>query len=154
LIKKGVTSGFDNTLKVTEAENFTVRVGSTYDRRTGEEVKVSDVYVRKEYRGRTSKYDIGILKLAKSINLDGVTKKATKLPSSSDYNVEDETNCYVQGWGVNPNDPDTHHLYRADVSTYNTTECANQWSQPVYVQHQVCALGEDDADACSVSETI
>lgn len=149
-----MTSGFDQTLQVTDAQNFTVRVGSTYDRRTGEEVKVSDVYTRDEYRGRTSKYDIGILKLERSIRLDGVTKKATKLPTSSSYNVADETRCYVQGWGVNPNDPDTHHLYRADVSTYNTSDCAKQWPQPVYVQHQVCALGEDDADACSVCKTI
>lgn len=49
---------------------------------------------------------------------------------------------------MNPNNPGTHHLYRADVSTVNTDECNKQYDQPVRDQNQICALGSDDADAC------
>lgn len=130
---------------------YHVRSGSEYSNRGGENYRVSNLYIPDNYNGETTHNDMGILKLTRSMTLDGRIRKATKLPSSSSLHVPVDTNCYVQGWGFNPNDPGTNQLYRADVSTVDTHECNKQWGQPVYEQHQVCALGSDDADACSVS---
>jgi hypothetical protein len=98
----GVTTGNGDNVQKVPAQNFSVRAGSTDQFSGGENVDVSDVYIRDGYRGDDSTYDIGILKLSRDLTLDGITEKATKLPDSSSFNVPDGTNCYVQGWGYNP----------------------------------------------------
>lgn len=128
--------------------SFTVRVGSAYSNRGGEEYKVSDVYSKIwSYNN-----DIGMLKLSTSISLDGSTKKAIRMPRSSNYFPDENSNVYIQGWGTNPNDPETYQMYRADVSTMSTEECNEYWNDPP-TNHstQVCTLGNKDAGPCSVS---
>jgi hypothetical protein len=47
------------------------------------------------------------------------------------------------------------NIYRADVSTYDIQDCASDYNNPpITAEHQVCALGEHDADACKVRYTI
>lgn len=95
----GVTTGIFGTAQKRDPSIYTVRAGSDYSHRGGEEYKVSDIYTRDIYNGATTHNDISLLKLTRSMTLDGRTKKATKLPTSSSYNVPTDTNCYVQGWG-------------------------------------------------------
>jgi secreted trypsin-like serine protease len=148
-----VTTGTGENLRKVPARNFTVHTGSTDKFFYGEDFTVSDVYIRDEYNGDISFYDIGILKLDRDLILDGNFRKATILPTSSSYYDPVGTNCYVQGWGYNPDDQGTTHLYRADVSVSNINECARDSTVPISKEHQVCALGNNDADACAVSST-
>lgn len=97
--------------------------------------------------------DIGMLKLNRRISLNGSTKKAVRLPYSSNYYPADHSSAYVQGWGANPNNPSTDQMYRADVATVSADECTSYWVNPQISQStQVCAIGNRDAGPCTVSE--
>lgn len=74
-------------------DDYTVRVGSTYEDRGGEQYKASTVYCKIW----SNLNDIGMLKLSNRISLDGSTKKALSLPTSSDYYPETDMNLYIQG---------------------------------------------------------
>lgn len=72
-------------------ENYTVRVGSTYNDEGGYQVKVSNVYVK----AAGNHDDIGMLKLRQPLSLGGSRMQAVKLPTSARY-PEGEMS-YVQG---------------------------------------------------------
>lgn len=147
----GVTTGIFKTMEKRDPSVYIVRAGSAYSNKDGDVLYVSDIFIRDGiYRGKTTHNDVAILKLKESIKLDNRTKMATKLPPSSDYDVPVDTKCYVQGWGVNPGHPNSKHLYRATVETVDTDKCNDAWKQPVHDNHHICALGYEDADACSV----
>lgn len=96
LLILGVTESFDQeNPRTMPPEAFSVRVGSTNHAEGGEVYKISAVYCR--YAGSSN--DIAMLKTAKRMSLNGSNKKAIRLPTSSSYYPEENTNAYIQGWG-------------------------------------------------------
>lgn len=57
----------------------------------------------------------------------------------------------IQGWGTNPNNPNTDRIYRADVSTITAEECTSYLVNPqINRSTQLCAMGNNDAGPCTV----
>lgn len=119
----GVSSDYDQSFpKVIHPDKFDVRVGSAYSDEGGELYYVEAVYAKFEDGGMAN--DIAMLKLKKHITLDDSTKKIIKLPSNSTYHPEDDTDVYIQGFGTNPNNPDTYQMSRANLYTISTDQHA------------------------------
>ncbi|XP_037027419.1 hypodermin-B-like [Bradysia coprophila] len=133
-----------STPKVIDPEMFDIRVGSAYSDEGGELYNVEAVYAKFENGGNDN--DIGMLKLKKPISLDGSTKKTIKLPRTTSYYPKDDTDVYIQGFGTNPNNPDTYQMSRANSHTITTDQCNNELKGEAGVtkERQICAKGDND----------
>lgn len=148
----GVSSDYDHSNpKVIHPDKFDVRVGSAYSDKGGELFYVKAVYAKFEDGGMAN--DIGMLKLKKRITLDGSTKKIIKLPSSSAYYPKEDTDVYIQGFGTNPNNPDTYQMSRANLYTITTDKCNDELiGEAGVTEKQICAKGDnDESGPCAVS---
>lgn len=95
-----------------------------------------------------------MLKLSSRITLNGITKMAVTLPSSMSYAPENRTNVYVDGWGTNPQNPNSYHLFRADIYILSLEECNSGADAGRNRTYQICTLGDDNAGPCVVSGKI
>lgn len=96
--------------------------------------------------------DAAILELNDEVTLDGATSRAISLNSSPYFPPGTQTRA--AGWGTNPNNPGSTHLYQAQLDVYSYSECAKSYSTEESLrQKQICALGPppDYASLCKVS---
>jgi secreted trypsin-like serine protease len=99
-------------------KNITVRVGSTLSGRGGELFKVSKVFIHPNYNPATTGFDVAVLILGKSIELEPKVKAVVEL-AAQDEKIVDETIVYVSGWGYMTNDK----LWRVELPVANQKEC-------------------------------
>lgn len=102
---------------------LTVRVGSKDVYSGGEVIEVASTTKHPKFNQNTLDYDFALMKLSRSIGLDGVTKKPIKLPSATTV-IKDDTLVLVSGWGLTKNDSISNEELRGVIVTiHNQVKC-------------------------------
>lgn len=130
--------------KAYDPQNFSVRVGSSYSDKGGDKYDISHIFVK----GADRRNDIGMMRTKTKMEMFKTAPVAYKMPESVDY-VAGGRNGFTQGYGQNPNDRNTLHLYRTDLTTMSHDECKMYYTN--LEDTMMCAMGEDDATPCQVS---
>jgi hypothetical protein len=122
---------------------FKVRVGSSHSNKGGTEYGISDVFVK----GANRKTDIGMLKTMIRMKMFKTAPSIYSMPESIDY-IHEGRMTYTQGWGRNPNDPNSLSLYKSEGKTISNEDCKMYYER--MENSMMCVMGEDDSTPCQV----
>lgn len=93
----------------------------------GEVIEVASVIKHPKFNRNSLDYDFALMKLSKSIGLDGVTKAPIKLPSATTV-IKDDSPVLVSGWGLTKNDSQNNEELRGVIVTiHNQAKCNNAY---------------------------
>lgn len=115
---------------------------------------VQQIHVHPQYNGTVANgHDVAILELRSELKLDDTTSRA--IPLNSGTYFAPGTRTLVSGYGTNPNNTGSTHLYQAELEVYSSEECAKAYpreTEEQLRQEQICALGPapDYANVCPV----
>jgi hypothetical protein len=87
-----------------------------------------------------------MLKMSTKMLLGTSSPKAVLMPKRYDR-MEGGKNGYTQGWGQNPNDRNSHQLYRTDLVSMLDEECDAHYNNSI-VPKMMCASGRDETSPC------
>nr|AAB35735.1 trypsin-like protease {500 bp clone 2} [Simulium damnosum=blackflies, infected with Onchocerca ochengi, Peptide Partial, 152 aa] [Simulium damnosum] len=119
------------------AECITVRAGSSYPDRDGDEVAVRQIVRHESFRDGGLDYDYALLELNAELTLDR-TKQIVALPAQDEGVVEGRY-YKVSGWGATKNSNDTGNGLRAVyVPIVSQEECRKVYSESGITDRMLC----------------
>lgn len=137
----------------TPVSYLSVRVGSQRLMAGGEIVKVTGIVNHPSYNPYSFDFDFCVLRLAKYVVLDGVTKAIIPLPPLNNV-IADNTQVLVSGWGYTKNNSETRDLLRGVfVFTKNQASCNQIYDWYGGVTNQMVCAADKGKDSCSVRKT-
>ncbi|XP_068628101.1 transmembrane protease serine 9-like, partial [Battus philenor] len=132
---------------LTGMESVNIRVGST-DASSGGNTYNSRILIRHpQYNARTSDFDVGVIKVLRSIALNGADSTRINYPSSG-CTVSPGTNLTVTGWGdTMENGATSETLMAVTVNAVSYDECKQTYS--TLTPRMICAgVPEGGRDSC------
>jgi hypothetical protein len=98
----------------------------------------------------TYDFDYALLRLAKFITFDGVTKAPIALPDLNEQ-VSDGTPVLVSGWGLTKSSTESRQFLRGVVlPTINQTKCDDIYKYDGGISKQMICAGSPGKDSCNV----
>lgn len=119
----------------------------------GEVIAVILVVGHPSFSSYTLDYDFTLLRLAKNIVFDGVTRAAIKLPAANEA-IADGSYVLVSGWGLTKNSNESNEVLRGVViPTTNQNKCYKMYEYDGGVTKQMVCAGSLGKDSCNVSQS-
>ncbi|KAJ8725178.1 hypothetical protein PYW07_016136 [Mythimna separata] len=125
-----------------------VRIGSTQSNAGGTEYTTSSFSSHPFYNPATSDYDVGVVRVAQGMTLDGTNASAiTMVGAGSD--VAGGKDVVLTGWGAtSEGGPTTETLNVVTVPAVNRTECNRQLGGGVTTRMFCAGVPEGGKDTC------
>lgn len=136
------------TSAVPHAQSYTIRIGSTLNKKGGTLYKVKRIVQHKQYNGRIVDFDYSLLELVDSIQFSESAQPIT-LPDDQDH-VKDNQTCLVTGWGDTKSFERNDRLRGAEVPIVNQEKCSKAYRRYGGVTSRMLCAGFDKGgkDAC------
>lgn len=143
---------FNNSAHCTygnKATNFKVRAGSSFYREGGITIQVEKIIQHENFNYYDIDFDFSVLKLSESLEYTENIKQIA-LPEQ-DEEVEDDTLCFVSGWGTTHSSNQSREKLRAAyVPSVNQEFCTEAYKNfgPITDQMICAGFKRGQVDAC------
>jgi len=130
-------------------QEYIVRVGSTASLEGGDVHEISRFLIHPQFNRNLLDYDVSLLQLKTSIEIDNWTKKVIPLPLFGEV-LPEGTAVVVSGWGLTQNPTESNLYLRAVIlNIMNQQECNRQYANEGGITIRMVCASAANKDSCN-----